>query len=295
MEVTKPDKVLFPRIGLTKAELVDHYVRMWPRMAPFVADSPLTLERYPNGIGSKGFRQKNASAHFPSEVARIEVPKRGGTTVHPAVSSVDGIAYLANQGTITFHPWTAGLPDLDRPRFLVLDLDPTEGDLPGVREVAHASRAVLDRFALEALPVASGSRGYHLWVPIVPDHDYESVGRCARALAGLVCLETEAATIEFIKERRSGRVFVDWLRNRWGQSIAAPLTVRVRPNAPVATPLHWEEIDRTDPDGWAVRSLGDRPSVGLPDPMRLRVEDIEDVATGAGVELDEPFDRFGRR
>ena len=294
MEVSKPDKVLFPRIGLTKAELVDHYVRMWPRMEPFVAGSPLTLERYPNGIGSKGFLQKNASPHFPSEVARIEVPRRGGTTIHPAVWSAEGIGYLANQGTITFHPWTASLPDLDRPKFLVLDLDPTAGDLEGVREVARVARRVLDRFDLRSLPVASGSSGFHLWVPIVPVVAYESVDRCARALAGLVARETEAATVEFIKDRRAGRVFVDWLRNRRGQSIAAPLAVRVRATAPVATPLRWEEVDRTDPDTWTVRSIGDRTPVELPGPVPLPVGELEEAAGDAGVELDEPFDRFDR-
>ncbi len=120
VEISNPDKVLFPDAGLTKADLIRHYESVGERMLPFVANSPLTLERYPSGIDKKGFRQKNASSHFPEYIGRIEVDKNdGGSTEYPTIDTVEGIAYLANQGTITFHPWTSRLPELDRPDFLV--------------------------------------------------------------------------------------------------------------------------------------------------------------------------------
>lgn len=294
MEVSNPEKVLFGGVGVTKSHLVAHYEAVGSEMLRFVADSPLTLERYPNGIGEKGFRQKNASKHFPDFIGRIEIPKRNdGVTTYPTVDSVEGLAYLANQGTITFHPWTSRLPDLDRPDHLVLDLDPTEGDARSARAVAHACRAVLDRFGLEAVPVASGSKGYHLWVPIEP-LGFDDVALSARALAGLVVTETEAATTEFLKADRNGRVFVDWLRNNPGASIASPLSVRARPGAPVATPVTWDLLDHTEPDEYSIQTLDDRPAVTWPEPASLPAGEIASEAGRAGVDLDTPFDRFGR-
>ena len=296
MEISNPDKVLFPEAGLTKADLVRHYEQLGERMLPFVADSPLTLERYPNGIGKKGFRQKNASDHFPELIGRVEIPKRGeGVTVYPTVDSVDGLTYLANQGTITFHPWTSRLPDLDKPDHLVLDLDPTEGDLAGVRQVARSTRTVLEDFGLHSMLATSGSKGFHIWVPIEPVHGFDIVGPTARAIAGLVADRDEQATTEFLKENRAGRVFVDWLRNAWGSSIASPFSVRARAGAPVATPIPWDQLDQTVPDQWSILDVQDAPEVGLPSRQQLDHDRITDAALEVGVDLDTQFDRFGRK
>ncbi len=296
MEISNPDKVLFPDAGITKADLVGHYERFGARMLPFVVDSPLTLERYPSGIGSKGFRQKNASDHFPGYIGRVEIPRREeGVTNYPTVATVEGIAYLANQGTITFHPWTSRLPDLDKPDFLVLDLDPTEGDVEGVRHVAKTTRAVLERFGLESMLVASGSKGYHIWVPIEPTLGFDLVGPTARALAGLVVDGDEQATTEFLKEDRAGRVFVDWLRNGWGSSIASPWSVRARQGAPVVTPIPWDRLDTTVPDQWSISDVDQAPDVPLPPRQHLDHEPIVGAALEVGVDLETQFDRFGRK
>ncbi len=295
MEISNPDKVLFPDIGLTKAELVHHYESCGELMLPFVSDSPLTLERYPSGIDSKGFRQKNASKHFPEIIGRVEVPKReGGVTTYPTIDSVEGLTYLANQGTITFHPWTSSLPTLDKPRWFVIDLDPSEDDLAGVRIVAATTRTVLDGLGLEGQLVTSGSKGFHIWVAIDPDHEFDLVGRCAKAIGGLVVAATDAATDEFLKKERRGRVFVDWMRNGFGASVASPYSVRSRPGAPVATPVPWEMLEKIEPQTWNVRSITDRPDVDFPPPISLPTEEILNAATEAGVDLDREVDRFGR-
>lgn len=296
VEISNPDKVLFPAVGFTKADLVGHYVRIGERMLPFVADSPLTLERYPSGIGSKGFRQKNASDHFPDYIGRVEIPRReDGVTTYPTVDTVEGIAYLANQGTITFHPWTSRLPDLDKPDFLVLDLDPTEGDVEGVRHVARTTRAVLERFGLDSMLAASGSKGYHIWVPIEATLGFDVVGPVARALAGLIVDGDEQATTEFLKEDRAGRVFVDWLRNGWGSSIASPWSVRAREGAPVVTPIPWDRLDATAPDEWSISDVDRVPDVPLPPRQHFDSEPIVEAALEVGVDLDTQFDRFGRK
>lgn len=296
MEISNPDKVLFPDPGLTKTDLVEHYRTYGERMLRFVADSPLTLERYPNGIAKKGFRQKNASDHFPDYIGRVEIPKRDeGVTVYPTVDSVEGLAYLANQGTITFHPWTSRQPDLFEPDFLVLDLDPTEGDIEGVRHVARSARTVLEGFDLDSMLVTSGSKGFHIWVPIEPSHGFETIGPVARAIAGLVVDADERATTEFLKEDRAGRVFVDWLRNAPGASIASPWSVRTKAGAPVATPIPWSDLDRTVPDQWSIPDVERAPEVALPASRRVDRERIVDAALEAGVDLESQFDRFGRK
>ena len=295
MEISNPDKVLFPDSEVTKKELVSHYAAIGELMLPFVTDSPLTLERYPSGITSKGFRQKNASKHFPDFIGRVEVPKReGGVTTYPTIDSVEGLTYLANQGTITFHPWTSRLPDLDVPRWLVIDLDPSADDLDGVRHVAKTTKDVLDGFELKSQLVTSGSKGFHIWVALEPDLDFAMVGRCAKAIGGLIVESDDSATDEFLKKERRGRVFVDWMRNGFGASVASPYSVRAKPGAPVATPVPWEVLTEVEPQSWSVRTIADRPSVEFPDPVELPADDIIRSAEEAGVDLDREIDRFGR-
>ena len=296
MEISNPDKVLFPEAALTKADLVGHYERFGHKMLPFVARSPLTLERYPSGIGSKGFRQKNASDHFPDYIGRVEIDKNdGGVTTYPTIDSVEGLGYLANQGTITFHPWTSRMPDLNKPDFLVMDLDPTQGDIEGVRAVARSVREVLDEFTLTSMLATSGSKGFHIWVPIAADHEFDVIGTTARAIAGLVTRRNDHATTEFLKDDRAGRVFVDWLRNGWGSSIASPWSVRARSCAPVVTPIPWEDLETTVPDQWSMTDVGDAPDAPLPSHNALRPEPIIEAGRAAGIDLDTRIDRFGRR
>ena len=223
MDVSNPDKIMFPDTGTTKGELVAYYERVGPLMLPWVSGRPLTLERYPNGTGEKGFLQKNASKHFPASIQRVEVPKNDGTVTHPVIDAVDDLTYLANQGTITFHVWTSKLPDLDAPDHVVLDLDPSDEDLGKTRAVAVASREVMESFGLEPVLVGSGSWGFHLWAAIEPGHDFAAVGGAAWCLAALVAAgHPDLATVEFLKKERGERVFVDWLRNRWASRSPAP-------------------------------------------------------------------------
>ena len=298
VDITNPDKAMFPDVGLTKADLVGHYERVAPLMLPIVADRPLTLERYPNGVAEPGFMQKNAGKHFPENIRRVAVDRRdGGTTNYPAISETESLAYLANQGTITFHIWTSRLPDLDRPDHLIIDLDPELGDLEVVRSVTRLTGDLLASFGLASLPLATGSKGFHVWAPIVPDHPFAAVSLVARALAGLIVLEApDDATTEFLKRERAGRVFIDWLRNHRGASVVAPYSLRPRSRAPVATPISWDELPTTAPDAWTLETIVERLALPptLPEPQALPVDRIVETARRTGVDLDTPFDRFGR-
>ena len=295
MDVSNPDKIMFPEDGTTKARLVEYYETVAPLMLPWVSGRPLTLERYPDGTAKKGFFQKNASKHFPASIQRIPVPKSDGTVTHPVIDAADDLAYLANQGTVTFHVWTSKVPDLDHPDHLVMDLDPSDEDPGKIRAVAEATRTVMERFGLAPVLVASGSRGFHLWAAIQPDHDFAAAARAAWCLAALVAAGIPGiATTEFLKRERGTRVFVDWLRNRWAQSIACPYSVRSRPAPTLAVPLRWVELGSAIPSGWHIDTIADRMADPPPLPVRTRldVDAVVAAAEDAGIDSDRHHDRF---
>jgi len=297
---------------LTKADVVGYYNRMAAKMLPIMVDRPLTLHRFPNGIGSKGFMQKNVAKHFPTSIRRYEVPKQeGGTTVYPVVTEAEHIPWLANQGSITFHIWTSrvdgdGSVPAGRPDWMVLDLDPA-GDPAGagsgaaVHDAAAATRTVLEEFGLRSYPVATGSKGFHLWIALDGSQDQQLVALANRALAGLVAVRNpDTTTTEFLKKHRNGRVFVDWLRANRGATVVAPLSLRAKPGAPIATPLDWSEVAGTAPNQWTLadaEEVVDRPSLTdrATERQSLPIDDITGAARAEGVDLDTPFDRFGRR
>ena len=298
VEVSNPDKVLFPDDGITKAEVVEHYRSVAPAMLEFAAGRPLTLQRFPRGIGASGFMQKNAADHFPASIERHVVPKRGGgETTYPVVTDPDDIPWLANQNTITFHMWLSSAADPGHPSWLVIDLDPPEDNAAEVRTATVAVRDILDRFGLDGFPVATGSKGYHVWVPVSADTTMGDAGLAARAVAGLAAAEhPDQMTVEFLKRERGGRVFVDWLRNGPTATTVAPYSLRPRPGAPVAMPMRWSELEDSTPDRWRLGSIDDRLDATLEvAPQPLPTEAIVDAARAAGVDLDTPHDRFGRR
>lgn len=298
MEVSSPDKLIFPADGITKTEVVAHYQRVGASMLPFLAGRPLTLQRFPRGIDAKGFMQKNAGDHFPESIQRLPVPKRGGgETLYPVVREASDLAYLANQNTVTFHMWTSTADRPGNPDWMVLDLDPEAGDLEGVRTATRTVHELLGSFGLASFPLATGSKGFHVWVALDGSQDFGQVSQVARALGGLaVHTEPDSLTTEFLKKNRKGRVFVDWLRNNPTSTVVVPFSLRPRPGAPVAVPLAWEELDTSTPDGWTIHELGNRLDL-KPEAtgQRLPVTDIVSAARDAGVDLDTPHDRFGRK
>lgn len=298
MHVSNPAKLIFP--GITKRDLVAYYERVAPRLIPLLSGRPLTLERYPNGIEAKGFLQKNVSKHFPDSVGRVEVPKSGGTVSHPLVDGLDGLLFLANQGTIAFHVWQSRLPRLDRPDRLVIDLDPPAGRVAAARDAARVVGDLLGTAGLPSGLVATGSKGFHVVVPLLAEASFEQVERTGRLVAEMAAAaHPDLLTTEFLIRHRGGRVFVDWLRNRWAQTRVAPWSLRPRPSAPAAVPIGWEELATAHPDGWDLRSIEERlaaaPRFPAPVSPGEPIAALEEEAARRGVSADEPFDRFGRR
>jgi bifunctional non-homologous end joining protein LigD len=288
---------MYPADGVTKAQVVAHYEEVGELMTGFLAGRPLTLQRFPRGIDAKGFMQKNAADHFPASIGRLPVPKRGGgETIYPVVTQATDLAYLANQNTITFHMWTSSVASPGHPDWMVMDLDPEDGDVAGVRHATSVIHNLLVQFGISGFPLATGSKGFHVWVRLDGTADFGQVSEVSRALAGLaVTANPEALTTEFLKKNRKGRVFVDWLRNGPTATVVVPYSLRPRAGASVAVPLLWSELDEAEPDGWRIGDISDRMAIDTTtEAQSLPFAEIVAHARETGVDMDTPHDRFGR-
>ena len=265
--VTHGDRVVLPP-DIQKAEIVEHYARVATVMLPHVKGRPVMMQRFPGPPGSRPIYQKAMPSHFPDWIHRVTVPKVGGTVTHVICDDAATLVYIANQGSITPHVWLSRVESVERPDRMVIDLDPGDGGVADARFAAHLAQEVLTEAGLVPHLMATGSRGYHVTVPIRPVDDFEEVRAVAFALAeALARRAPDRLTTEFYKVERGGRLFLDVNRNAYAQTVVPPYAIRPRPDAPVAVPLAWEELDKTDPDAWTVRTLGQRLE-GTPDPWR---------------------------
>ena len=242
--ITHPDKVLFPDDGITKGELAAYYETIAPLLLPYLRGRPITMERYPSGIGAKGFFHKNVARGFPAWLERVEVPKKGGTVHHPLVSDVRSLLWLANQNSITPHAWTSRVPDLRHPDLCVFDLDPAIEDAEALRAAALAVRDLLQELDLQSWVKTSGSKGFHIVVPLEAGTSFREVARFSdRVGALLVKRHPDRLTQEFSKSDRQGRILIDTGRNAYSATFAAAYAVRPRTGAPISAPVSWEEVE----------------------------------------------------
>ena len=260
--ITHPEKVLFPGDGITKGELAAYYETIAPAMLPHILRRPVTMERFHRGIAEKGFFQKDVSKGFPEWLERVEVPKKGGTVHHPLVTDTRSLLWLANQNSITPHVWIARVPDLWHPDICVFDLDPSEDQPEILSAVAFALRDLLAELGLESWVKTSGSKGFHIAVPLDGSADYGDVGSFANAAGTLlVRRDPKHLTQEFAKADRGGRILVDTGRNAFHATFAAAYAVRARPGAPVSAPCTWDEIrNGAGPQSFRLRGMADRIS-----------------------------------
>jgi bifunctional non-homologous end joining protein LigD len=259
--ITHPEKLLFPDDGITKGDLAAYYASMAPTMLPHLRGRPVTMERYPAGIGSKGFWQKDVSKGFPEWLERVEVPKKDGVVHHPVVTDTRSLMWITNQNTITLHVWTSRVPDLRHPDICVFDLDPATDDWPAVRAAALSLRDLLRELTLTSWVKTSGSKGFHIVVRLDGQAGMGQVARFANAVGRLfVQRAPDRLTQEFSKADRAGRIYVDTGRNGRGATFAAAYTVRAKRGAPVSAPCTWEEIERGDvnPRTFTLRNMPDR-------------------------------------
>jgi bifunctional non-homologous end joining protein LigD len=250
--ITHPEKVLFPQDGITKGELASYYEMIAPVMVPHMRARPVTMERYPAGIGREGFFHKDVSKGFPAWLQRVEVPKKDGTVHHPIVTDTRSLLWLANQNCITPHVWTSRAPDLSHPDICVFDLDPSKADEQDtVRAAALALRDLLAELGLPSWVKTTGSKGFHIVVPLDGKTPMGEAAGFAHAVGTLlVKRDPKHLTQEFHKTDRGGRILVDTGRNGYSATFAAAYAVRAKPGAPVSAPCTWDEIERAAVDPW---------------------------------------------
>lgn len=256
--ITHPEKVLFPDDGITKGDLADYYEAVGPVMLPHLRGRPITMERFPAGIGKKGFWQKSVEKGFPEWLERVQVGKKGGVVHHPIVTDQRALMWLTNQNTITHHVWTSRVPDLDQPDVCVFDLDPSKDDPAAVRKAAIELRDLLEELSLPSWIKTSGSKGFHIVVPLDGKTHIGDVVRFAGVVGKLyVSRAPDRLTQEFSKVDRTGRIYVDTGRNTQGATFAAAYTVRAKRGAPVSAPCTWKEVEsgKVSPTTFTLRNV----------------------------------------
>jgi bifunctional non-homologous end joining protein LigD len=290
VQVTHPEKVLFPDDGITKGDLVAYYRTVAPRMLPLIGGRPVTMQRFPDGIGRGGFLQKQIGRHFPDWIDRVTAPNRRTRqatvreeVTYPVCRHADDLAYLANQGCVTPHVWLSRTPDIHHPDQMVFDLDPASEDLGVLRLAAAALRELLGELGLASFLKSSGSRGLHVVVPLVPAAETDAVKGFSIAVAEvLAARHPDQLTAEARIANRHGRLYLDIGRNGYAQTMAAPYAVRALPGAPVSVPLDWSELDGFVPGRHTVATIAER--LAAPDPWA----GMEEAAT----RLDRPAARL---
>ena len=271
MRVTNPDRVVFPDLGLTKGDVVQYYLDVADCALPHLRRRPFHMVRYRTGLGGDFFHQKRVPAH-PDYVGEqfVRFPS-GHSTVFAVVDNAAALAWVVNLGCIELHTWHSRVDDIERPDYLLIDLDPTtDGQWPYVREIALVVREVMDELGLASYPKTSGSTGLHILTPIKPELGFPVVRRLAKALAQEVerrIGDQEVATTTWRVAERKG-VFVDYGQNARDRTIAAAYSIRPKPDARVSAPLRWDEVPDVDPAAFTLTT------------MRDRIDDVGDLTGG---------------
>jgi bifunctional non-homologous end joining protein LigD len=283
IEYTNLDKVLWPEDGYTKGDLINYYDQVSSFLIPHLLDRPLVFERFPDGIHGPSFYQKDAPNYTPSWIRTQELWS-GDVERYIRYfigADRDQLLYVANSANIQHNPWMSRVQHLDSPDYLVFDLDPVEAPFETVQNVAIVLKGVLDELGLRGYPKTSGASGIHVHLPVLEaKFTYEDVRIFAEAIASIVVARLpKFATIErVVRRRKAHEVYVDYLQNIKGKTVASVYSVRPRQAAPVSTPLKWEEFERPiDPKAFTIKTISKRLDK-LGDLFEKALTDRQDIA-----------------
>ncbi|MCI2420772.1 non-homologous end-joining DNA ligase [Saccharopolyspora sp. K220] len=262
IELSNPDKVFYPEDGYRKRDVVEYFRSVAAVMIAHTRSKPLTLRRFPDGIASSGFFQKEASDHFPDWVRVVTVPQRGepGAVHHVVADDAATVLYLANLACLEFHVGLSTVDDLDRPILAVLDLDPPDGvELAELRAVVGRMCERFRDAGLSPRVQATGGHGFHIAAPLRAERGFDEVRSAIRELAEEAAWdEPQRLTVEQRKAKRGDRIFLDTNRNAYGQTMIAPYSLRARRGAPAATPLDLDEVARVTPQSYGLANMARR-------------------------------------
>ena len=246
VSVTSLDRIYWPDEKLTKFDLLSYYLRVADYIMPFLVDRPAILQRYPRGIKAPMFFQQDLDS-APEFIKTARLTNQEGRQLDYGVySTVGSLLHFVTLGTIEQHPWHSTVKRLDKPDYIAIDLDPKRAPWENVLQVALVVKEVADEIGLQAFPKTSGSSGIHIYVPLKPTNEYDKVSEFARLFATEVARRApKIATVErTIAKRKSTQVYVDWMQNARGKSLAAVFTARAKPKATVSMPLTWKQISQ---------------------------------------------------
>ncbi len=249
VEISHPDKALFPEDGITKADVARYYQKISEIILAYLEDRPISMQRFPDGIENEGFYQKEVPRYFPDWIGRtsVEVKEDGQAQDQVVCQNAAALLYLANLGCITLHRWLSRSDMLDQPDLMIFDLDPPRDDFEPVRFAAQRLHDFFRETEIKSYVMTTGSRGLHVLVPLDRDASFDEVRETAEEIAHhLARRYPQAMTTEIRKDKRDGRIFLDTLRNAYAQTAVTPYAIRALPGAPVATPLNWEELQDRD-------------------------------------------------
>jgi len=246
VSLTSLDRIYWPSEKLTKFDLLCYYLRISSFIMPFLKDRPAILQRYPRGIKAPMFFQQDTST-APSFIKTVQLVNQEGREVNYSVyTTLASLLHFVNLGTIEQHPWHSTLKHLDKPDYLMLDLDPKAAPWPNVLAVALVCKEVFDELGLPSFPKTSGSSGIHIYLPLKPKYDYGKIAAVAHALSGEVASRAPkiATTQRSLAKRQKQQVYVDAMQNARGKTIAAPYSARAKAGATVSMPLTWKQIEK---------------------------------------------------
>lgn len=264
VDVSNEDKVLFPDARVTKGDLIDYYEAVADTLLGYLEHRPLALHRFPDGLGTEGFVQQRVSGHFPDWLDTVKVDRAEsgkGQVEHPVCNNLASLVYLADQATVAFHRWLARYDRPDCPDLLVFDLDPSTDAFGPVVDAAHRVAELMQEVGGSPFPMTTGSRGLHVVMPVRRDNGFDKVREVAQRMAEqLADRYPERLTTEHRKRKRGNRIYLDVMRNAYGQTSISPYSVRAKPGAPVAMPLTLEELDDSGlrPDGFSMKAARQR-------------------------------------
>ena len=246
VSVTSLDRIYWPDEKLTKFDLLTFYLKVADYIMPYLKDRPAILQRYPRGIKAPMFFQQDLDS-APEFIKTARLTNQEGRQLDYGVySTVGSLLHFVNLGTIEQHPWHSTVKRLDKPDWIAIDLDPKRAPWENVLQVALLVKEVANEVGLEVFPKTSGSSGIHIYVPLKPTNEYDKVAEFARLFASEVAQRApKIATVErTIAKRKSTQVYVDWMQNARGKSLAAVFTARAKPKAPVSMPLTWKQVEK---------------------------------------------------
>jgi len=270
VQITRPDKLLWPSIGVTKQTYVDYLGAVADRMIPWLHDRPLSLVRAPDGVDGQRYFQKNTPSHAPSWIKTVTIPAPSANrdVAYTVCNDADTLAWLGNQAALELHPAPVRRDKLDRPDLFVVDIDPPDDAFDAAVEAAYLMLEILDDLGLETLVKTTGGKGLHVVVPIVRSVAPERLRHAATRLAELaIDRRPDLVTAEFRKAKRQGRVMLDPSRNGPGATLVAPYSPRARPEGTVSFPVLPKDLAKIAPADFTLATV-DRRLVSGPAPKR---------------------------